>query len=318
MTALLAIDNPPPTLDTSATVDFLEGAVWVCLIGAVVYTLWAAAAYVLAQSKGSVTISDGGRVLTGLAAILGCGLAAAAPKLVRSLIIEGDAAEPAVDAAPAPEQAPDTSVDIPWDIIGLILLLAAGVTALGFAVARFRRNSSARKRIAQQNAADHAAALKVYDTVAAAYAEHLADPHSFFERPLLDDITDDRTAAFIDAFANAGHLRTDTVPVDPDRTRRFVDATSLAHRTWIAAHAHATKIGFTHPTFDKRTVERITASITVAQNDSATPDERRAALDAVARLTDGALRVPDRVTTGIRAAIDTAARKQLTTGRAAH
>ncbi len=224
---------------------------------------------------------------------------------------------PVSTPAPVPtDTEPTGRIDIPWEIIGLVLLALAVLAAAGAGVAVLRRKRLDRLAAAKQNAVDHAAALAQYNDVASAYAAHVTDPHSFFERPLLDDIRDPRTAAFVEAFDAATYLRTDTVPTDPRRIREFAAAAALAHRTWRAAYEHATAVGFTDPVFDTRTVERITASLTVARDDGATADERRAALDAVARLTAGAQPVPDRVTAGLRAAIESAARRELTTGGA--
>ncbi|MFC8181608.1 hypothetical protein ACFULT_22245 [Rhodococcus sp. NPDC057297] len=160
---------------------------------------------------------------------------------------------------------------------------------------------------------DFAAAKAVYAQVADAYAAYLADPYAIFTRPLLDDLDQPRTAAFIDAFAAAGALNTDTCPASTERVQAFADASRAALTAWKAADTYARAIGMGVQTEDtKRTVRRIRNALGLALDDTAAAGERATAIATVQRLSDGLMTVPERVYDRAKTAIETATRKQLT------
>ncbi|MDJ0363121.1 hypothetical protein [Rhodococcus sp. H29-C3] len=212
----------------------------------------------------------------------------------------------AVASTPAPAPIIEAPAAGPTDWTALIWVLgsvaAIAVLALAWClIMRTRSHIADRKVAARGRADDFAAALDIYSDVVAAYAGYLTDPCSIFVRPLLDNVDDPFTGAFITAFAEAGDLRTERCPDDAARITAFAGAASAARSAWKKADEHARAIGMGMRTSaDKRTIGRIESALTLALDDAATPAERDAALTAVHRLSEGMLTIPDRVAGSVR------------------
>ncbi|MGB7239823.1 MAG: hypothetical protein WBD41_28055 [Rhodococcus sp. (in: high G+C Gram-positive bacteria)] len=194
-------------------------------------------------------------------------------------------------------------------VLGAIVIAALAVHL----VVRTRHRILDRRTAAQTLAADFEAVKTVYAQVAGAYAEYLADPYAIFTRPLLDDVTEPRTAAFITAFTDAGALNTDTCPNTAERVQSFADASRAALTTWTTADTYARAIGMGEQTEEsKRTVRRIRSALELALDNTAAAGEREAAMTTVRRLSGGLITIPDRVYTQAKTAIETVTRKRLT------
>ncbi|OZC83444.1 hypothetical protein CH282_15960 [Rhodococcus sp. 06-418-1B] len=218
---------------------------------------------------------------------------------------------PVVVSTPAAPSEPTDWAPLIWigAVIGAVLILALAV----YLIVRTRHRILDRRTARTALVDDFAAAKAVYAEVADAYAEYLADPYAIFTRPLLDDLDQRRTAAFIDAFAGAGALNTDTCPATAERVQAFTDAARAAQKAWRAADTYARAIGMGVQTDDdKRTVRRIRSALDLALDDSAAAGERASAMHTVQRLSEGLMTVPDRIYVRTKTAIESATRKQLT------
>lgn len=218
---------------------------------------------------------------------------------------------PVAVSTPAAPSAPMDWTPLIWigAIIGALVILALAA----YLLVRTRHRILDRRTAAAALAADFAAAKAVYAQVADAYADYLADPYAIFTRPLLDDLDQPRTAAFITAFADAGALDTDTCPATAERVQAFTDAARAAQTAWKAADTYARAIGMGVQSEDtKRTVRRIRNALGLALDDTAAAGERASAMATVQRLSDGLMTVPDRIYDRAKTAIETATRKQLT------
>ncbi|OZC62790.1 hypothetical protein CH267_00055 [Rhodococcus sp. 06-621-2] len=236
-----------------------------------------------------------------------------------------DNASASVDAPPAPGLASPAQVNTPppaepfdfdwtpviW--IGGGLAAIAVLMLAGYLVVHTRHRILDRRTAQATLAADFATAKTVYAQVADAYADYLADPYAIFTRPLLDDLDQPRTAAFITAFTDAGALNTDTCPASTERVKAFADASRSALTAWTTADTYARAIGMGVQSDDgKRTVRRIRSALDLALDDSAAAGERATAMATVQRLSNGLMSVPDRIYARAETAIETATRKQLT------
>ncbi|RRQ25597.1 hypothetical protein DK926_22815 [Rhodococcus sp. Eu-32] len=268
---------------------------------------------------------------TGFGAMVGGIVVAAASGLVRLVVLpssdapDGALTNPGV-AAPTTVEAPapiDTTTPVDtttaptdWTPLlwaGAVLAALVALAVLVYLGVRTRSHLADRKKAQATLEADFATASTVYAEVAAAYADYLADVYAIFERPLLDDTREPRTAAFIDAFAGATALKTDTCPATPERVQAFADAARAAQKAWKSADEHARATGMGKlDTAGQRTVRHIKSALAIAIDEAAAPGERDTALDTVRRLSAGLITIPDRVYTRTKTAIETTTRKQLT------
>ncbi|OZD60790.1 hypothetical protein CH263_20065 [Rhodococcus sp. 06-1059B-a] len=218
---------------------------------------------------------------------------------------------PVAVSPPAAPSEPTDWTPLIWilGVFGAVLVLALAV----YLLVRTRHRILDRRTAHTALVDDFASAKAISAEVADAYADYLADPYAIFTRPLLDDLDQPRTAAFIDAFAAAGALNTDACPATADRVHAFTDAAHAAQTAWKAADTYARAIGMGVQTDDdKRTVRRIRNALGLALDDTAAAGERATAIATVQRLSDGLMTVPDRVYDRAKTAIETATRKQLT------
>jgi hypothetical protein len=146
------------------------------------------------------------------------------------------------------------------------------------------------------------------------YGQFECDPLAVLRLPALTDVTVPSTGRFVEAFAQAQALDTDTEPPLAHRVH-FATAVDQACRAWQAARDAAQRIQLAGiPAQERATVARAIKLLTVAQD--STHDAERTAAYAKARAElakldrNGTLRLPPAAT----AALDAAARSQLPAG----
>lgn len=156
-----------------------------------------------------------------------------------------------------------------------------------------------------------AQAKVAFDRVRAEYTAHECDPMAVLRRPALSDVSVASTARFVDAFAEAQALDTDTYPGPPHDTG-YGTAVARATRAWQAAQDAADRIRLTGLTPDERSsVERVLKLLTTARDSDSEPERlaayarARAELDRLDRA--GVVHLPR----SARAAIDEASRGAL-------
>lgn len=179
-------------------------------------------------------------------------LLAMAPQMFR--IIQENArglAGPASPPVPAPAPAPvaDAPIDVPWDAIGVVLAVIAGL-AVGVLLVRRYRTGKARMVARRRDQLDRwgkgAAALAAAKQ---SLIEFECDPMaSHFTRRLLADVNEPASAAFYLALGEAEALHTETVPDSDEQIAAFVTAALAAQRAFGAANAAARKarLGISH------------------------------------------------------------------------
>ncbi|MGB6072713.1 MAG: hypothetical protein WBG53_19455 [Rhodococcus sp. (in: high G+C Gram-positive bacteria)] len=221
---------------------------------------------------------------------------------------------PAIPAAPAPptvDAAPDVPMD--WTPLVWIVVVVLALALAAYLIVRTRSHVVDRRNAKKALEADYAAAHAVYSEVADAYAAYLADPYSIFIRPLLDDLTEPRTAAFIDAFAAMNDVRLEQCPDTAERVQAFAVAAQKARTAWRSADGYARTMGLRVTSVEgQRTVRRIRSALGIALDTSATGQERETALRTVEELAAGIVTLPDRIYDNVKIAIETTTRKQLT------
>ena len=143
------------------------------------------------------------------------------------------------------------------------------------------------------------------------YGQFECDPLAVLRLPALTDVTVPSTGRFVDAFAEAQALDTDTEPPAPHRTR-FATAVEQAWCAWHAARDGAERIRLAGiPAPERATVQRAIKLLTMARDSDHDAERITAYAKARAELAkldrSGTLRLPPAAS----AALDVAARGQL-------
>ncbi|MDV6233485.1 hypothetical protein AB0362_19995 [Rhodococcus sp. NPDC079359] len=317
------MNNPIPQPTPTSTADlevFLSYVLWGCTALGIAGMIFGAAT--LYRSRMS-----GGDARTAPQICGGGLLVAIAATAVRALLLPVSTEEttdlppadpPATLDAPAPPPVVDAAPDVPVDWtpviwFGGIAAVVVSVALAAYLIIRTRSHVTDRRTAKNALAADYAAAHAVYSEVADSYAAYLADPYSIFVRPLLDNLDEPRTVAFIDAFAAMNDVRPEQCPDTLERVQAFAVAAQKAHTAWRKADGYARAIGMgVTSTEDHRTVRRIRSALGIALDPSATGQERETALRTVEELAAGVLTIHDRIYDSAKIAIETTTRKQLT------
>ncbi|MCZ4562224.1 hypothetical protein O4160_15385 [Rhodococcus sp. IEGM 1401] len=302
---------PQPTPTSTDLAVFLSYVLWGCTAVGIAGMIYGAATLYRSRMSGNEArtapqICAGGLFIA---------IAATAVRALLLPVSTGEATDlPA--AAPAPSAMVDAAPDAPTDWTPLVWIFVAVVLALALAtylITRTRSHLVDRRNAKKALEADYASAHAVYGEVADAYAAYLADPYSIFIRPLLDDLTEPRTAAFIDAFATMNDVRPEQCPDTHERVQAFATAAQKARTAWRSADGYARTMGLRVTSVeDQRTVRRIRSALGIALDASATGQERQTALRTVGELAAGIVTIPDRIYASAKIAIETTTRKQLT------
>lgn len=305
---------PPASAEIEALLSFL---MWGCTTLGVLAMIGSAATLLRSRMTGG----DAGTALPMFRGGFAVALAATSIQIFVLPPVSGDEATgnpstdpPAIAGTPVPPAA-DAAPDVPMDWTPLVWIVVA-VLALALAAylgVRTRSHVVDRRNAKKALEADYAAAHAVYSEVADAYAAYLADPYSIFVRPLLDDLTEPRTAAFIDAFATMNDVRPEQCPDTAERVQVFAVAAQKARTAWRSADGYARTMGLRVTSVeDQRTVRRIRSALGIALDTSATGQERETALRTVEELAVGIVAIPARIYDSVKLAIETTTRKQLT------
>ena len=156
-----------------------------------------------------------------------------------------------------------------------------------------------------------AKARERFTAVRAEYAAFECDPMEVLRRPALADVSVASTARFVDAFAEAQALETESFP-PAEHAKSFVSAVDRAERAWHAAAEAAERIRLSGLSPAERgTVERVIKLLTTARDSDNDPERLAAYARARSELAKldraGVLHVPSPA----QAALDHAARGQL-------
>jgi hypothetical protein len=120
------------------------------------------------------------------------------------------------------------------------------------------------------------AAVARYAETARAYAAYECDPTAVLHRPALADVGEAATARFVDAFAEATALVTDSYP-GPQAGERFLVAAERADRAWKAAVDAADRVRVARFAPGERALLQQTLSLLALARSSPHEAERRSA-----------------------------------------
>jgi hypothetical protein len=202
-------------------------------------------------------------------------------------------------------------------VLGQLMLVGVGSVIVVRHLQRRRRAGALAKPAPQPGkraVADWPATRTRFAQLRSEYGQFECDPLAVLRLPALTDVTVASTGRFVDAFAEAQALDTDIEP-PPAHCARFATAVDRAWRAWRAARDAAERIRLAGiPEQERATVARAIKLLTVARDSDHDAERIAAYAKARAELAkldrSGALRLPPAAT----AALDAAARSQLTAG----
>lgn len=205
------------------------------------------------------------------------------------------------------------------------LLVGVGAIVVGHHLRRrYRRALYRRPPAARASAppatrvapgADWRASRARFVALRSEYAQFECDPLAVLRLPALTDVTVPSTGRYVDAFAEAQALDTDTEP-PPEHRARYIRAVDQAWRAWQAARDAAERIRLARiPEQERATVQRAIKLLTMARDSDHDAERIAAYAKARAELAklerSGTVRLPP----AAAATLDAAARGQLPGGQ---
>lgn len=124
--------------------------------------------------------------------------------------------------------------DLHWMIGPVAVIVTVLVATMVFRLVRAVWERTRRRPVRDDVRARWDAAVTRHARTARDYAAFECDPAEVLARPALCDVSWPATARFVDAFAEASALHTETYP-GPAAAAEFVRAADTAARTWTAA-----------------------------------------------------------------------------------
>jgi hypothetical protein len=200
--------------------------------------------------------------------------------------------------------------------VGPLMLAAVGAVTVARHVHRRRAGSRQQPEVAPPTSAvpappDWRATRARFAQLRSEYGQFECDPLAVLRLPALTDVAVPSTGRFVDAFAEAQALDTDTEPPAAHRAR-FATAVERAWRAWHAARDAAERIRLAGiPAPERATVQRAIKLLTMARDSDHDAERIAAYAKARAELAkldrSGTLRLPP----AAAAALDVASRGQL-------
>lgn len=181
--------------------------------------------------------------------------------------------------APTSGARPPADEPIPWREIAIGGAAGAAVLGLLAWAWTLRRRAAARRVLLAE-------ADVIRDTVETEYLTYLATATDrLFKRPLLDQLTEPLTVAFIDAREKMNDLHEHLVRTNAAAVDEYVAAVQDCQQSWTAAAEHAEEIGL--GTMEPGVAEKLQKAqnlLEVALDQGATSAERSNAIDKTATI----------------------------------
>jgi prepilin-type N-terminal cleavage/methylation domain-containing protein len=190
-------------------------------------------------------------------------------------------------------------IDIPWGIIGLVLLGIAGLVGAGFAGTYGYKKQATTRHTVTQNKEQWLAVEAQHQDVLSSWADYEMDIIKVIDYPTMTDMTDPKTIALHAAIRRAALAK----PTDKNQKRtykmssaigtEYADAVQALHTAFLAAESNAKKVswsGFTAQ--ERRQLSQAKDLLAMAYNTSASPSERQSAYKQAMKRLEGLIVPP--------------------------
>ena len=228
------------------------------------------------------------------------------------------ASDPTPTADPTPDSTPDSGDtditrlgDSPLGFTGaevlyvlgcllaLILLIALVVGGVSYARSRKRKSVEAREAAEQAKAEEEARLDRVWtesverhDHVRDESMRHQTDIDLVLSMPVINDMSEPKTAAYIEALAKAADLAHDTRPSSAEAVEAYAKATRDAERAWGAAvrNAHLVRLSKFSPE-ERKTIQQVAKLMKRAEHET-TPEARKSYFEQATRMLNNLIEIP--------------------------
>lgn len=213
---------------------------------------------------------------------------------VRAALVEDESAGDA-STKPAPEP---SLPEIDWSLIGWIAAGVGGSVATIFIVSYlYRKAQLARGRDAiEKKRLDRIwdESVQRHDELREQWLSFQQDIDKVLSFPLLSDVAEPKTAAFIEALGVAGDLSSDRRPRSAEEVERYAKATRAAETRWQAAllHAQRTRLARFAPG-ERDRIKKVQRLLQQAMNGGASPEERRTYFQRARELLGDLIPLPE-------------------------
>lgn len=172
--------------------------------------------------------------------------------------------------------------DLHWMLGPVAVIMAVLVAMLVFRLVRAAWERTRREPVRDDVRARWDAAVTRHAETSSAYATFECDPAEVLARPALCDVTWPATGRFVDAFAEATALHTESYP-GPAAAAEFVRAADAAARAWTAARDAAERARWARFGDDERALLDQAVRLLDVARESPFEEERRLAYRRLAR-----------------------------------
>lgn len=185
-----------------------------------------------------------------------------------------------VGEAPSKPTPEPSLPDIDWSLIGWIAAGVGGSIAAIFIVSYlYRKTQLARGRDAAEKkrlARIWDESVQRHDQLREQWLSYQQDIDKVLSFPLLSDVAEPKTAAFIEALGVAADLSSERRPKSTEEVERYATATRAAETRWQAAlhHAQRTRLARFAPG-ERDRIKKVQRLLQQAMNAAASPEERR-------------------------------------------
>ncbi|WP_292727631.1 hypothetical protein [Microbacterium sp. UBA837] len=196
---------------------------------------------------------------------------------------------------PAPEPA---MPDIDWSTVGWVVAGVAGAAAL---LALIYVTATKARRAMARDAAESGRLDRIWkesvqrhDRLREQWMDFQHDIEKVLSFPLLSDVSEPKTSAFIEALGAAADLSATRRPKSAEAVERYAQATRTAETRWQAALHHAERVRLARfEPGERDRIKKVQRLLRQAKNGGASPEERRTYYERAREMLGDLIRLPE-------------------------
>lgn len=209
--------------------------------------------------------------------------------------------EPAQQTAPAEPVKPKEPVEIPWNIILVLLAVPislAIIFGLFVGIKKFRKSAKKSKITENENIRKWTVAFEQHDNIKKEWTKYQMDIGSLLDNPFLSDLREEKTATFHSALRKSNSLRPENIKSvslnDPTEMAYYKSVHSLED-AYENAKLEARRVKMSNFSESEReSLLRAKKLFNMAMNESSSENERQVAYKRMLSEVDGLVYIPSK------------------------